>query len=137
MVLSLFKRKEEPPPGREALLLFGEGSEKRVLEIYLQHMGYAAVEAASVVEALAVVDGGRRPELLVIDERQHGAEGRRCARRIRDRLQAPELPVVLIQDLYEAGEGDGTAPLPHGAVLTAPFNSTSIAGALGAAFETV
>nr|WP_269141452.1 ATP-binding protein [Sphingomonas sp. IC-56] len=89
----------------------------------LADMGYAVVEAASAEEALRLVDGGLRFDLLVTDHLMAGMTGAELAREVRAR--EPDKPVLIVSGYAEV---QGLAPdLPR---LTKPYRRDDLAASI-------
>jgi CheY-like chemotaxis protein len=89
----------------------------------LMDLGYEVVEASSAEEALRLVSGGLRPELLVTDHLMPGMSGVELARALRS--DRPKLPVLIVSGYAEA---EGIAPeIPR---LTKPFRNAELAESL-------
>jgi CheY-like chemotaxis protein len=91
----------------------------------LEDMGYAVAEAQSAEQALALLESGMQPDLLVTDHLMPGMSGADLARRVRD--LRPSLPVLIVSGYADA---DGIAPdLPR---LAKPFRAAELAASLTA-----
>nr|WP_302474502.1 PAS domain S-box protein [Roseococcus sp. MDT2-1-1] len=91
----------------------------------LADLGYEVVEASSAEEALRLVGGGLRPDLVVTDHLMPGLSGTDLARRLNE--LRPGLPVVIVSGYAEV---DGLAPdLPR---LAKPFRRADLAASLAA-----
>jgi CheY-like chemotaxis protein len=89
----------------------------------LMDLGYEVVEANSAEEALSLISGGLRPDLLITDHLMPGMTGVELARSIRS--SRPDLPVLIVSGYAEA---EGIAPeIPR---LTKPFRNAELAGCL-------
>jgi signal transduction histidine kinase len=89
----------------------------------LGDMGYTVVEASSAEEALRLLDGGLRPDLLVTDHLMPGMNGTELAQAVRS--NRPGVQVLVISGYAES---DGiNANLPR---LTKPFRSADLAAKL-------
>jgi CheY-like chemotaxis protein len=86
-------------------------------------LGYVVVEASSADEALRLLDGGCRPDLLVTDHLMPGMSGTELARLVQASL--PGVPVLVVSGYAEV---EGIASdLPR---LTKPSRSTDLAASL-------
>jgi CheY-like chemotaxis protein len=86
----------------------------------LADLGYEVVEAASGEEALRLISGGGRTDLLVTDHLMPGMNGVDLARAVRSLI--PGLPILIVSGYAEV---DGVAAdLPR---LTKPFRNAELA----------
>jgi nitrogen-specific signal transduction histidine kinase/CheY-like chemotaxis protein len=91
----------------------------------LTDFGYRVLEADSAEAALALLNEGARPDLLVTDHLMPGMSGVDLVREIRKSV--PDLPVLIVSGYAES---EGIAPdLPR---LTKPFRSADLAASLSA-----
>lgn len=89
----------------------------------LEDLGFHVVQAASAAEAMSVLDGGARVDVLVTDHLMSGMTGTQLAYAVRERR--PELRVLIVSGYAEV---EGIAPdLPR---LTKPFRQVDLATAL-------
>lgn len=89
----------------------------------LSDLGYAVVEAGSAEEALRLMRGGLRPNLLVTDHLMSGMNGTDLARIVRS--EHPDMHILLVSGYAES---EGVAPdLPR---LTKPFRNDELATSL-------
>jgi PAS domain S-box-containing protein len=89
----------------------------------LSELGYAVVEASSAEEALKLLDGGLKFELLVTDHLMPGMTGTELARTVQERRR--DVSVLVISGYAEV---DGiAADLPR---LTKPFRKSELASSL-------
>jgi CheY-like chemotaxis protein len=106
-----------------ALLVDDEDLVRMSTADMLMDLGYEVVEANSAEEALRLVSGGLRPELLVTDHLMPGMSGVELARALRS--HRPKLPVLIVSGYAEA---EGIAPeIPR---LTKPFRNAELAESL-------
>jgi CheY-like chemotaxis protein len=115
------------PRGREArgtaLLVDDEDLVRESTADMLTEIGYRVVEATSAEEALGLIDGGLRFELLVTDHLMPGMSGVELIRAVR--AKTPGLPALIISGYADA---DSIAPdLPR---LTKPFRQFDLAASL-------
>ena len=89
----------------------------------IESFGYTVVEARSGEAALAMIDAGLRPDLMVTDQLMDGMTGDALARAARHRL--PNLPVLVI-----SGYADMDALSPDLPRLAKPFRAEALAQAL-------
>jgi CheY-like chemotaxis protein/two-component sensor histidine kinase len=108
-----------------ALLVDDEDLVRMSTAEMLSELGYAVVEAVSAEEALRLLGGGLRPDLLVTDHLMPGMNGTDLARKVR--TAHPDIKVLLVSGYAEA---EGVAPdLPR---LTKPFRNADLAACLAA-----
>ncbi len=89
----------------------------------LGDLGYEVVEANSAEEAVALIESGTFPDVLVTDHLMPGMNGDQLARLMRDRR--PGLPILIVSG-YAENEGM-SADLPR---LTKPFRNAELAALL-------
>jgi CheY-like chemotaxis protein len=117
------------PSGRgTALLVDDEDLVRMSTADMLMDLGYTVVEASSAEEALKLVAGGLRPDVLVTDHLMPGMTGVELAHDLRSRR--PELPVLIVSGYAEA---EGLAP--EIARLTKPFRNSELAESLSGLAE--
>jgi PAS domain S-box-containing protein len=89
----------------------------------LSDIGYTVVEAASAEEAIRLIDGGVKPQLLITDHLMTGMNGTDLARFVRSEL--PGTKVLLVSGYADS---EGVAPdLPR---MFKPFRSNELAAKL-------
>jgi CheY-like chemotaxis protein len=89
----------------------------------LRELGYEVTEANTAQEALSLIRGGLKPDLLVTDHLMPGMDGTELARRVQS--QNPGVQILIISGYAES---EGIAPdLPR---LTKPFRSDELQTAL-------
>jgi CheY-like chemotaxis protein len=89
----------------------------------LENLGYEVTEAASAEEAIRLVRGGMRPNLLVTDHLMPGLSGTELARTLR--AEYPGTKVLIVSGYADA---EGVAPdLPR---LTKPFRKDELEACL-------
>lgn len=86
----------------------------------LGELGLAVVEASSAEEALALLDRGLRPTLVVTDHMMPGRSGSELAADLRGRW--PDLPVLLVSGYADVAGVDPDLPR-----LTKPFRQADLA----------
>ncbi|TGX50472.1 response regulator [Sphingomonas gei] len=94
----------------------------------IRDLGHEVTHASGGVEALARLDAGLRPDVIITDYKMPGMDGAELARRIRDTL--PEIPILLITGY--TGTTETTYGLPR---LSKPFGQAEIAMALAGLVE--
>jgi PAS domain S-box-containing protein len=106
-----------------ALLVDDEGIVRTSTADMLSDLGYAVVETASAEEALALINSGLAPNVLITDHLMPGMTGNDLAQVLKERR--PTLPVLIISGY---AEDEGIAPdLPR---LTKPFRQGELAASL-------
>ena len=112
--------------GETVLVVDDEPGVRMLVREVLAELGYAVVEAESGAEAIDLLGGARRVDLLITDV---GLPGGMNGRQVADAARAAraELPVLFITGFAEnAVVGDG--PLEHGMALIAkPFAMETLA----------
>ncbi len=113
------------PSAGTALLVDDEELVRMSTADMLAELGYDVMEAGSAEEALKMVEGGLRFDLLVTDHLMPGMTGSDLAREVRERR--PGVPVLLVSGYAEV---DGISPdLPR---LTKPFRRADLAASVAA-----
>jgi two-component system, sensor histidine kinase and response regulator len=100
---------------------------REVAEGHLVGAGYAAVQAASGEEALAIMSGAdRRPDLVLLDVLMPGMDGFETCRRLRALPDGAGVPILFLTALGDLGTHK--AALDSGAddFLTKPINRTEL-----------
>ncbi|WP_199328158.1 ATP-binding protein [Cylindrospermum sp. FACHB-282] len=102
-------------PEWSILIVDDEPVNRQVLVNHLSLYNYEITEAASGIEALAILEGGLKPDLILLDVMMPRMTGYEVTHKIRQTWQASELPIVLltarnhVSDLvvgFEAGAND-------------------------------
>ena len=110
----------ELPTAGVVLLVDDEATVRISTADMLTDLGFSVVEAASAGEALKLLEGGLRADMLLTDHLMPGMTGTELARKARERW--PDCPILLISGFAEA---DGVAPdLPR---LVKPFRQAELA----------
>ncbi|HEX8307414.1 MAG TPA: PAS domain S-box protein [Allosphingosinicella sp.] len=112
-----------PSKAGTALLVDDEELVRESTADMLEDLGYEVVQAASAEEALRLVRGGLRPDVLMTDHLMPGMNGTELANVVRADL--PGIPVLIVSGYAEA---DGIAP--HFPRLVKPFRNSDLAGSL-------
>lgn len=94
----------KPPPEAPAtnnpkwviLIVDDEPVNRQVLVNHLSLYNYEITEAASGIEALAILESGLKPDLILLDVMMPRMTGYEVTRKIRQTWQASELPIVLL-----------------------------------------
>jgi CheY-like chemotaxis protein len=106
-----------------ALLVDDEPLVRAAAADMLADLGYAVLEAASAEEAIRLIGGGVKPQLLITDHLMAGMNGTDLARLVR--AQLPGTQVLLVSGYAES---EGVAPdLPR---LVKPFNINDLSAKL-------
>jgi CheY-like chemotaxis protein len=92
----------------------------------LEDLGYEVLEASSGRQALDLLDGGARVDLVVTDQSMPGMTGARLGMVLRQAY--PGLPVLLATGFAERDEVTGSG-LP---VISKPFDGATLAAAIEA-----
>jgi PAS domain S-box-containing protein len=116
-------RPSRPQPAGLALLVDDEELVRAAAAAMLAALGWEVAEAASAEAALALVESGLSPDLLVTDHLMPGMTGTDLARRLRE--GRPSLPVLVVSGYVE--DGDVAPDLPR---LAKPFRQDELAAAL-------
>jgi signal transduction histidine kinase/CheY-like chemotaxis protein len=106
-----------------ALLVDDEDIVRASTAAMLADLGYQVREAVSAEAAIAQVEGGLRPDLLVTDHLMPGMKGADLIRALR--AEWPDLPALVVSGYAEA---DGIAP--DLSRLTKPFRLAELADSL-------
>ena len=117
----------DPVPRRSgsALLVDDEDLVRASTLEMLTELGYSVIEADFAEAALALVDKGLEPDLLVTDHLMPGMTGIELVERLRERQ--PRLPALVVSGYAEL-EGLGS----EFSRLTKPFRQSELAEALAA-----
>jgi signal transduction histidine kinase/ActR/RegA family two-component response regulator len=89
----------------------------------IRDLGHKVVEAASGLDALALLTGGLTPDVVITDYKMPRMDGAELSRRLQH--AHPELPILIITGY--TGTTDDVLHLPR---LAKPFGQAEIAGAL-------
>ncbi|MDB5684998.1 MAG: hybrid sensor histidine kinase/response regulator [Sphingomonas bacterium] len=119
--------RSDPPPAighhGSALLIDDEELVRASTAHMLSEIGYDVIEAGSASAALALIDGGFTPDLIVTDHLMPGMSGADLARIVLARF--PDMPILIVSGYAEA---EDIAPdLPR---LTKPFRMLELASAI-------
>ncbi|WP_445190869.1 PAS domain-containing protein [Sphingomonas sp. Tas61C01] len=91
----------------------------------LVQLGYDVIEAPSAEDALTIIQGGRRIDLLVTDHLMAGISGAELARILRD--IRPDLPILIVSGYAEVAEMAPDVPR-----LAKPFRQADLAASVAA-----
>ncbi len=108
-----------------ALLVDDEDLVRSSTADMLGQLGYDVVEAESAEDALAIIDTGRRVDLLVTDHLMAGISGAELARILRARR--PDLPILIV-----SGYADVAEMAPDVPRLAKPFRQADLAASVAA-----
>jgi len=111
--------------GRKIMLVDDDAGVRGVTADLLRDLGCETEELASGADALARLDAGARPDVLVTDYAMPGMTGAEVARLSEQRR--PDLPVLLISGYLDAEALERTW---NGPVLAKPFSKTALAARL-------
>jgi PAS domain S-box-containing protein len=114
---------QAPAKAGTALLIDDEALVRDSTAGMLEDLGYEVVQAASAEEALRLIDGGLRPDVMMTDHLMPGMNGTELAHIVQARL--PGLPVLIVSGYAEA---DGIAS--HFPRLVKPFRNSDLAASL-------
>ena len=124
-------RAPEPPPvgrGEAVLVVDDEAGVRRLIRRALERIGYEVVDAADGPAALAALDGGLAPHLLLTDVVMPGMRGPELAAAFRARH--PGRPV-----LFMSGYADGLPGGDAGALIEKPIAPDALARAVRSALD--
>ncbi|MET1110477.1 MAG: PAS domain S-box protein [Allosphingosinicella sp.] len=112
-----------PATAGTALLVDDEELVRESTAGMLEDLGYEVVQAASAEEALRLIGGGLRPDVLMTDHLMPGMNGTDLAGIVRANL--PGTPVLIVSGYAES---EGLAP--HFPRLVKPFRNSDLAASL-------
>jgi signal transduction histidine kinase len=111
--------------GRKVMLVDDDPDVRGVTADLLRDLGCETEELACGTDALARLDAGARPDILVTDYAMSGMTGAEVARVSQERW--PDLPVLLISGYLDA---EALRRTWNGPVLAKPFNTKAFAARL-------
>jgi CheY-like chemotaxis protein len=114
---------QRPARAGTALLVDDERLVRESTADMLEDLGYEVVQAASAEEALRLISGGLRPDVLMSDHLMPGMNGTELANVVQAEL--PGTPVLIVSGYAEA---EGIAP--HFPRLVKPFRNSELAASL-------
>ncbi len=116
------------------LLVDDEDQLRRVMKDLLERDGYAVVEAADGVEALAQVDR-HAPDIIVLDLNLPNLDGFGVLTNLKSRPKTSDIPVVVLT--AKGDEDNEVRVFEHGAddFLSKPFRARSLSARLKAVLE--
>ncbi|MDM8559806.1 two-component regulator propeller domain-containing protein [Candidatus Parabeggiatoa sp. HSG14] len=97
------------------LIVDDEPVNRQVILNHLSLQNYTTIQAESGIEALAIIEGGNKPDLILLDIMMPQMSGYEVTQKIRETWQANELPIILltaktqVSDLvvgFESGAND-------------------------------
>ncbi len=119
------QRPIEALPGRTVLLVDDDPLVCTGTAAMLEDLGHAVVEASSACQALAIMDSGRRVDVIITDYAMPGMSGLELARRLMQTF--PNLPVILASGYADFADGEAQAAFSR---LTKPFAQEDLEAAL-------
>jgi CheY-like chemotaxis protein len=106
-----------------ALLVDDEDLVRECTASMLHDLGYSVIEARSAEEALSLMAGGLRPDVVITDHLMPGMTGAQLAQEAR--TLTPGLPVLLLSGYADIAAVDASVP-----ILTKPFLNVDLASRL-------
>jgi signal transduction histidine kinase/CheY-like chemotaxis protein len=106
-----------------ALLVDDEDLVRECTASMLHDLGYSVIEARSAEEALSLMAGGLRPDVVITDHLMPGMTGAQLAHEAR--TLTPGLPVLLLSGYADIAAVDASVP-----ILTKPFLNADLASRL-------
>jgi len=85
--------------GKRVLVVDDNATQRRILMKHLRHWGAAPTEAASGAAALAAIDGGVAPDVLLVDHGMPSMDGLMVVRALRQRPACAATPAILLTTL--------------------------------------
>jgi signal transduction histidine kinase/ActR/RegA family two-component response regulator len=122
--------KDDVLKGRRVMLVDDDAGVRTVVAELLRDLGCEVEGLPDGAQALARLEAGDRPDVLVTDYAMPGMTGAEAARRSRERC--PDLPVLLISGYLDA---EALKRSWNGAVLTKPFSKEALAAHLTRALQ--
>jgi CheY-like chemotaxis protein len=104
---------------------------RQLVHDLLELRGHHVVEAATVDEARALLDG-ERPDLLLLDVQIPGGGGEAVIREVRQRPELAHLPIVAVTSLAMPGDRERLLSIGFQGYLSKPIDTRTF----GAAIET-
>ncbi|WP_345005419.1 hybrid sensor histidine kinase/response regulator [Dactylosporangium siamense] len=114
--------------GRAALVVDDNATNRRVLQAQLTGWGMTCIGAASAAEALALIAGGARFDVGLLDLRMPDVDGVDLAERLRAEPGTAATPLVLLSSVNWHAERDRVGNFA--AVLTKPARATALLAVL-------
>jgi len=120
--LSISDERLANQPRRARILLVDDEALVRMATAeMLREMGHSVIDAESAAAALALIQSGEEPDILITDYLMPGMRGSELAAEIRD--QRPGLPVLLLTGYANLARGEA-AGIPR---LAKPFREADLA----------
>ncbi|MFP5218283.1 MAG: response regulator [Actinomycetes bacterium] len=123
-------------PGRAALVVDDNATNRRIVAKQLTGWGMRADEARGTAEALSLVDAGARYDVVLLDYHMPGRDGVDLAHELRARPTTAELPLVMLSSVGQRRD----APELRLVHLTKPVKASAlrdvVARVLGGSPET-
>ncbi|NEX91669.1 ATP-binding protein [Caulobacter sp. 17J65-9] len=116
--------------GLKVLLVDDDRDVRSATADLLRDLGSEPEEAVDAADALARLDAGAEPRLVIMDHAMPGLTGAEAAQRIR--VSHPALPVLLISGYMDA---EAVARTWAGPVLAKPFDKQQLAARIAAALQ--
>jgi len=132
-------RSEEPRPasaaaGLKVLLVDDDELIQSTIQMILEVLGHAATLVGSGEEALAEIEAGLRPDVVILDLNMPGLGGAGTLPRLRALL--PGVPVLLATGRADQSALDLAAAYPGVALLAKPFSMADLQKHIGALART-
>ncbi len=117
--------------GKHVLVVDDNATQRRILVERLSRWGAVPVAAACGADALAAIDRGETPDVVLVDHGMAAMDGLETVRRLRLRPSCAETPVILMTSL---GAPDFSTPWMHlAAQLSKPLKLAALRDAVLAA----
>jgi len=123
------EQREGPALGRRVLVVDDDALILQADRLMLEVMGHVVTEASSGEEALARVEGGFRPDMVLLDMNMPGLGGKGTLPRLRSLL--PDVPVLLTTGRVDQDALDLVAAYPGARLLPKPFSIAELNRQLG------
>jgi len=117
--------------GKHVLVVDDNETQRGILVKHLSRWGAVPVDAADAAEALAAIDRGEAPDVVLVDHGMTVTDGLETVRRLRQRAACAATPVILMTSL---GAPDFSTPWTQlAAQLSKPLKLAALRDALVAA----
>ena len=110
-------------PGRRALVVDDNATNREILRRQLSAWGMQVEDHADGAAALASVDAGARPDVVLLDMHMPGMDGVELARELRAREATRDLPLLLLTSLGSRPPESASLGLLH---LTKPVKAAAL-----------